>query len=140
MSTYDKDYATRMLKDAIDYAEATGDFTHARKWSRAIEEVCNEQQKSIGDLEEGMKLMMDMTPAPLFVEPEQRQADADAICESYEHTYMDKKISTLDGAMQKVRAIALDNGRLRSYASYNRSFSGGSWDNHEVHSYTYGGE
>jgi hypothetical protein len=110
MSTYDKDYATRMLKDAIDYAEATGDFTHARKWSRAIEEVCNEQQKSIGDLEEGMKLMMD------------------------------KKISTLDGAMQKVRAIALDNGRLRSYASYNRSFSGGSWDNHEVHSYTYGGE
>lgn len=38
MPSYDLDYALRCLRDAIDYAEQTGDFVAARKWVNEVEE------------------------------------------------------------------------------------------------------
>lgn len=34
--TYDLDYALSRLRDAIDYAEQTGEFTQARKWVNEV--------------------------------------------------------------------------------------------------------
>lgn len=37
MTEYELDYAIRMLRQAIDFAEAEGDFTHARRWTNRVE-------------------------------------------------------------------------------------------------------
>ncbi len=55
--SYDFNHAVNMLKQAVDFAEAEGDFTQARVWAGRVEEAGNELKAEIKNLDEGARLM-----------------------------------------------------------------------------------
>ena len=63
MTTYDLDYALRCLRDAIDYAEQTGDFISARKWVNEVEKAARDSLEP-----EREDTLIDTTSAKLIIE------------------------------------------------------------------------
>ena len=162
MTTYDFQYAIRMLKDAIDFAQAEGDFAPVRKWSMAVEAAGVELQNSVNDLEEGMKLMITFNGVVPSSEKMTRVVNTSlqggirphngelldasaAIVDSLELTAAPMQAqacisvtpSDKELARRKTaREIALDEkGNLRPYSSFTNR-RGVIADDHEVHSYT----
>jgi hypothetical protein len=63
---YDPHYAVKMLRQAIDHAEAEGDFIPVRKWAGEIENIMIELEKEAYRIDQiGYAKLMLKTLKPL---------------------------------------------------------------------------